>query len=74
MLLASFISIQLGNLDALSADISGIVRDDFHASVKVNVTHLVAGWTPLLDSSLKGSATIPASKNSSYEQYEARLT
>lgn len=51
-------------------DVSGIVRDDFDASVEANVVQLVAGWTPLLDSSLKGSAVVNASINSSYEEYE----
>lgn len=51
-------------------DVSGIVRDDFDASVEANVIQLVAGWTPLLDSSLKGSAVVNASANSSYEEYE----
>lgn len=61
---------QLGTSDTLSVDVSGIVRDDFGASAEANVTQLVAGWTPLLDSSLKGSAVVNASTNSSYEEYE----
>lgn len=64
--------LQLGTSDALSVDVSGIVRDDFDASVESSVIQLVAGWTPLLDSSLKGSAVVNASANSSYEEYEVR--
>lgn len=62
--------VQLGGVDVLSADVSGITRDDFDASVEANVTQLVAGWTPLMDSSLKGSVVINASVSGSYEHYE----
>lgn len=62
--------LQLGALDTLSVDISGVIRDDFDASIEANVTHLVTGWNPLMDSSLKGSAIINASATSSYEQLE----
>ena len=62
--------LQLGTSDTLSVDVSSIVRDDFDASVEASVSQLVSGWTPLLDSSLKGSAVVNASANASYEQYE----
>ena len=62
--------LQLSVLNTLSADVSGIERNDFDASVETNVTHLVTGWAPLMDSSLKASAVINASVNTSYEQYE----
>lgn len=62
--------VQLGGVEVLSADVSGITRDDFDASVEANVTQLVAGWAPLMDSSLKGSVVMNASVNGSYEQYE----
>lgn len=51
-------------------DASSVTRDDFDASVESNVTHLVSGWLPLMDSSLKGSVVVNASTNSSYEQLE----
>lgn len=64
--------LQLGALSTLSTDVSSVIRDDFDASIEAGVTHLVTGWLPLMDSSLKGSAVFNASTNSSHEQYEVR--
>lgn len=64
--------LQLGSSSTLSADVSSVTRDDFDASVEANVTHLVTGWMPLMDSSLKGSVVVNASANSSYEQLEVQ--
>lgn len=61
---------QLGASSTLSVDVSSVTRDDFDASVESNVIHLVSGWLPLMDSSLKGSVVFNASINSSYEQLE----
>ena len=62
----------LGGSNTLSADVSSVIRGDFDASVEANVAHLVSGWTPLMDSSLKGSVVLNATTNASYEQIEVR--
>lgn len=61
---------KLGGSSTLSADVSSVIKEDFTASVDANVAHLVTGWTPLMDSSLKGSVVLNATTNASYEQLE----
>lgn len=53
----------------ISIDASSIMSTDFDASVDAKVTQLVTGWTPLMDSTLKGSAVINASANASLEHF-----
>lgn len=62
--------LQLGTLSTLSADVSSVIKGDFDASVDASVSHLVTGWVPLMDSSLKDSVIINATANASYEQVE----
>lgn len=64
--------LQLGGSSTLSMDVSSVIRDDYDASLAANVAHVVTGWTPLMDSSLKGSVVLNATANSSYEQVEVR--
>lgn len=61
---------QLGASSTLATDVSSVAREDFDASVDATVAHLVSGWVPLMDSSLKDSLVINATANSSYEQVE----
>lgn len=59
-------------MDILSVDTSAIVRGDFEATVSANVTQSVAGWTPLMDSSMKGSAVISTSHEISHHEHVVR--
>lgn len=63
---------KLGGSSTLSTDVSSVIKEDFSASVEENVAHLVTGWTPLMDSSLKGSVVLNATADASYEQVEVR--
>lgn len=67
--LTSFL-MQLGGSSTLSTDVSSVTKEDFDSSIEASVAHLVTGWTPLMDSSLKGSVVLNATTNASYEQVE----